>query len=63
MTTLERQARAAIVMYDVTRSSTFMNVKKWLKMIDDNARSDIVVAVVGNKTDSINKQVRAYTSN
>ena len=63
MTTLERQARAAIVMYDVTRSSTFMNVKKWLKMIEDNARSDIVVAVVGNKTDSINKQVRAYISN
>ena len=42
-----RQARAAIVMYDTTRSSSFVNLQKWFKMIEDNARSDIVVALVG----------------
>ena len=42
-----RRARAAIVMYDTTRSSSFVNLQKWFKMIEDNARSDIVVALVG----------------
>jgi len=58
-----RQARAAIVMYDVTRSNTFMNVRKWLKMIEDNGRSDIVVAIVGNKNDSPDKEVDQKRAN
>jgi len=58
-----RQARAAIVMYDVTRSNTFMNIRKWLKMIEDNGRSDIVVAIVGNKNDSPDKEVDQKRAN
>ena len=44
-------------MYDTTRSSSFVNLQKWFKMIEDNARSDIVVALVGNKSDLPNGQV------
>jgi len=50
-------------MYDVTRSNTFMNVRKWLKMIEDNGRSDIVVAIVGNKNDSPDKEVDQKRAN
>ena len=50
-------------MYDVTRSNTFMNIRKWLKMIEDNGRSDIVVAIVGNKNDSPDKEVDQKRAN
>ena len=46
-----RQARAAIIMYDVTRPNSFANLRKWFKLVRENGRPDISIALVGNKTD------------
>lgn len=54
-----RQARAAIVMYDVTRPATFHNLRKWFTLIDTHARTDVTKILVGNKTDQ--KDERAVT--
>lgn len=52
-----RQARAAIVMYDVTRPATFQNLRKWFTLIDTHARTDVTKILVGNKTDQKDERV------
>ncbi|KAL6606447.1 hypothetical protein ACP70R_042100 [Stipagrostis hirtigluma subsp. patula] len=46
-----RQADGALLVYDVTRYSTFKNVDRWLKELRDHADSNIVIMLVGNKSD------------
>lgn len=38
-------------MYDVTRHATFENVDRWLKELRNHTESNIVVMLVGNKSD------------
>lgn len=38
-------------MYDVTRHDTYENVEKWLKELRDHTDPNIVVMLVGNKSD------------
>ena len=40
-----------MVVYDVTKRSTFDNVVRWIKELKANAEPDIVVMIVGNKVD------------
>lgn len=46
-----RGAAAAIIVYDVTRESTFRTVKDWIRELQKNATTDIVLAIAGNKCD------------
>lgn len=46
-----RGALGALLVYDVTKSSTFDNVPRWLRELKDHATRDIVLQVVGNKID------------
>ncbi|TVU39689.1 hypothetical protein EJB05_13122, partial [Eragrostis curvula] len=46
-----RGAVGALLVYDVTNITTFENVKMWLKELRDNADSNIVVMLIGNKID------------
>ncbi|KAM3145120.1 Ras- protein RABA1d [Paramecium bursaria] len=46
-----RGAIGALLVYDITRSSTFESLEKWLKEMKENADKDIVVMIVGNKQD------------
>ncbi|KAJ3709224.1 hypothetical protein LUZ61_012929 [Rhynchospora tenuis] len=46
-----RGALGAVLVYDVTKTNTFENVKRWLRELRDHADSNIVVLLVGNKTD------------
>nr|ABK55619.1 RAB 11-a [Euplotes octocarinatus] len=46
-----RGAVAAFLVYDITKLHTFQNVEKWLQELKDYADSNIVVMLVGNKTD------------
>jgi small GTP-binding protein len=50
-------ASGAIIVYDVTSSTTFNNVEKWLQEIKERASRDIKIIMVGNKTDLENKRV------
>lgn len=46
-----RGAVAALLVYDITKLHTFQNVEKWLQELKDYADDNIVVMLVGNKTD------------
>jgi Ras-related protein Rab-11A/Ras-related protein Rab-11B len=37
--------------YDISKHSTFENVERWLKELRDHAEANIVVMLVGNKSD------------
>lgn len=46
-----RGANAAVIVYDITSLESFERVKKWITELDKQAQPDIVIALVGNKTD------------
>ncbi|OIV99015.1 hypothetical protein TanjilG_32274 [Lupinus angustifolius] len=46
-----RGAVGALLVYDVTRRASFENVDRWLKELRNHTDSNIVVMLVGNKSD------------
>jgi len=46
-----RGAVGALIVYDITKATSFANVEKWIKELNEHADSDIVIMLVGNKTD------------
>jgi len=49
--THKRGAVGALLVYDISKHSTFENVERWLKELRDHAEANIVVMLVGNKCD------------
>ena len=45
----------AIIVYDVTKKKSFENVRKWVKILKENTDLDIVIYIVGNKLDIVQK--------
>ena len=41
----------ALLVYDITKPRSFESVNQWLKELRDHSESNIVVLLVGNKTD------------
>lgn len=46
-----RGAVGALLVYDIAKYATYENVTRWLKELRDHADSNIVVMLVGNKSD------------
>lgn len=46
-----RGAVGALLVYDITKQVTFENVERWLKELRDHADANIVIMLVGNKSD------------
>merc|ERR1719440_2049590 len=46
-----RGAVGALLVYDITKTVTFENVERWLKELRDHADANIVIMLVGNKSD------------
>lgn len=46
-----RGAVGALMVYDITKKQTFENVQRWLRELRDHADSNIVIMLVGNKSD------------
>ncbi|CAL9764922.1 unnamed protein product [Musa acuminata subsp. burmannicoides] len=46
-----RGAVGALLVYDVTRRATFENVSRWLRELKDHTDPNIVVMLIGNKSD------------
>ena len=46
-----RGAVGALLVYDITKQVTFEHVETWLKELRDHADSNIVIMLVGNKSD------------
>lgn len=55
-----RGALGALLVYDVTKPTTFDNVSRWLKELRDHADANIVITLIGNKTDL--KHLRAVAT-
>ncbi|KAF9559584.1 ras-domain-containing protein [Agrocybe pediades] len=46
-----RGAVGALLVYDIAKQATYANVTRWLKELRDHADSNIVIMLVGNKSD------------
>ena len=46
-----RGAVGALLVYDIAKHATYVNVARWLKELRDHADSNIVIMLVGNKSD------------
>ena len=46
-----RGAVGALLVYDISNGMTFKNVERWLTELRENAASNIVIMLVGNKSD------------
>ena len=55
-----RGAVGALLLYDVTKPSTFTSIKRWVEELRDHASPHIVTMLVGNKTDL--ESLRAVTT-
>lgn len=55
-----RNAQAAVVVYDITKSSSLEKAKSWVKELQRQANPNIVIALAGNKLDLV--QPSASTS-
>ncbi|KAF9592412.1 hypothetical protein IFM89_035492 [Coptis chinensis] len=51
-----RGALGAMLVYDLTRRATFDNLKKWLEELRHFGDSDMVIVLVGNKSDLVHKR-------
>uniref|UniRef100_A0A7S1FIQ3 Uncharacterized protein n=1 Tax=Noctiluca scintillans TaxID=2966 RepID=A0A7S1FIQ3_NOCSC len=50
-----RRAVGALLVYDVTKQSTFLNCGRWMEELRQNAEPDIVIMLVGNKVDIVER--------
>lgn len=44
-------ATGALLVFDITRRSSYDNLPKWLKELKENSEENIVCILVGNKSD------------
>ncbi|KAI5102881.1 RAB5A, member RAS oncogene family, a, partial [Silurus meridionalis] len=51
-----RGAQAAIIVYDITNTDTFVRAKNWVNELQKQASPSIVIALSGNKADLANKR-------
>lgn len=57
-----RGAAAAIVVYDITRASSFKTLKHWVEELKTKGPKDIAIAIAGNKADLDHLRVRCQFS-
>lgn len=46
-----RKAQGALVVYDMTKEPTFKSVRRWIEGIREHAVENVVIVIVGNKSD------------
>jgi len=55
-----RGAVGALLVYDITKPETFVNIREWLRKAQDFGESQIIISLIGNKCDL--KHIRAVTT-
>jgi len=53
-----RGSSGVVMVYDITSYATFQNLDSWLRELKDFTNNDVVIILVGNKSDLSNRQVR-----
>ncbi|KAL1898979.1 GTPase Ryh1 [Ceratocystis pirilliformis] len=51
-----RDSSVAVVVYDVTNAKSFQNTKKWIDDVRAERGNDVIIVLVGNKTDLNDKR-------
>ena len=51
-----RNASAAFVIFDITNDISFINAKKWIKELDKTANNNLLIYLIGNKSDLESKR-------
>uniref|UniRef100_A0A672YQG2 small monomeric GTPase n=1 Tax=Sphaeramia orbicularis TaxID=375764 RepID=A0A672YQG2_9TELE len=52
-----RDAQALLLLYDITSKPSFDNIRAWLTEIHDYAQKDVVIMLLGNKSDMAAERV------
>ena len=50
-------SHGAMIVYDLTKKETFLKLNKWIKDVKEKALKDVVIMIVGNKSDLISEKV------
>ena len=51
--TLYKNAHGIILTYDITDRNSFLNVRNWIKQIEENAPTNVCKVLVGNKCENL----------
>jgi small GTP-binding protein len=51
-----RDSSVAVVVYDITNKKTFENTRKWVDDVRGERGNDVIIVLVGNKTDLNDKR-------
>jgi small GTP-binding protein len=51
-----RGAMAAVMVYDITKRDTFLNLRKWYQVVLESGNTDLQFVIVGNKEDLIDRE-------
>eukprot|EP01118_Nematostelium_gracile_P004645 TRINITY_DN154_c0_g2_i1.p1 TRINITY_DN154_c0_g2~~TRINITY_DN154_c0_g2_i1.p1 ORF type:complete len:223 (-),score=58.33 TRINITY_DN154_c0_g2_i1:154-777(-) len=55
-----RGAHGALLVYDITRRETFNHLKGWLAEVREHSNKEMVIMLIGNKTDLEHKRAVTY---
>jgi Ras-related protein Rab-6A len=56
-----RDSSVAVVVYDISNRATFLNTTKWIEDVRSERGNDVVICLVGNKTDLGNDKRQVST--
>lgn len=51
-----RDSSVAVVVYDVSNRQSFLNTARWIEEVRTERGSDVIIVLVGNKTDLVDKR-------
>lgn len=57
---LFHKAQAILLMYDITSSQSFSDVRYWVDSIQEKASNEVVIMLLGNKSDCAERQVESH---
>ncbi|XP_063682721.1 ras-related protein Rab-6A-like [Bolinopsis microptera] len=57
-----RDSTVAVVVYDITNASSFQQVNKWIDDVRTERGHDVIIMLVGNKTDLADKRRVQYSN-
>ncbi|KAF8411466.1 hypothetical protein HHK36_004017 [Tetracentron sinense] len=52
-----RDSSVAVIVYDVANRQSFLNTSKWIEEVRTERGSDVIIVLVGNKTDLVDKSI------
>ncbi|KAG4302824.1 hypothetical protein PCK1_000984 [Pneumocystis canis] len=61
ITSYIRDSSVAIVVYDITNRTSFININKWVDDVKSERGNEVIIVIVGNKTDLNNKRSQITT--